>query len=105
MESLPNYAIVANQSGLFIGKVEAAGLIAVTLLEPMAVIMQVDKRNGSMHMSLQPLLIPCKRVSLPSPSMVWEQADLADAFRDKVIKEYEAFQVQKRSGIQLVQGH
>lgn len=105
MRDLPKHAIVANQSGLFIGRVEGMNAMTVCLCEPLAIVMQADKRTGQVNMSLQPLLIPCKRVNLPSPSMLWEDADLDDAFKERIIKEYEAIQVQKRTGIQLVSSH
>jgi len=96
------YAIVANQSGLFIGEIEQVGMLAVTLLHPMAIVMQQVRGQSQVQMSLQPLLIPCRRVSLPNMSMLWEEADLTDDFKARVITEYVALQVQKRSGIQLV---
>lgn len=105
MADLPKHAIVANQSGLFIGEVEGLNAMTVCLKAPMAIVMQADKRTGQVSMSLQALLIPCKRVNLPSPVMLWEDTDLEDAFKERIIKEYEAVQVQKRTGIQLVSAH
>lgn len=105
MKDLPKFAIVGTPQALFIGRVEGLNAMTVCLCEPMSIIIQADKRTGQVQMSLQPLLIPCKRVNLPSPSMLWEDVDLEDAFKERILKEYEAINVQKRTGIQLVSSH